>query len=271
MPHPSFPAELLDHIVDNLHDEKEDLKNCCLVSKSWIPRTRQYLFATVGLRTAENLQSWKATFQDPFISPARYTKTLIVGYSCLVAIENAGDNGWIATFSRVMRLELDVGGGGPNYMSTVSLLPFHGFSPLLKSLRINSISFPSSKVFDLIHTFPLLEDFAEAAIACHQTERDGLVPAKHLNPPAFTGTLFLRFVVGNDPIAVRLLSLSGELHFRSMCLVWGHPNNVSLIRALVKKCSSTLESLEIRSHLIGMSIRRLCVHTADSCSQMIRR
>ena len=268
MSYPTFPAELLDHIVGNLHDEKDDLKNCCLTSKSWVPRTRQYLFATVELCTAKNLQSWKSTFQNPSTSPARHTETLIVGYYCLASIENA-DSSWLATFSRVVRVELDVGGGGLNYMSTVSLLPFHGFSPLLKSLRINSISFPSSKVFDLIHTFPLLEDLAVTAMARHPIEDQEPIAVKSYSP-AFTGALDLHLMIGRDTTAVRLLSLSGGLNFRSMRLRWGDPNNISLIRALVKKCSPTLESLEIRSRLIGMSIRRLCVRTADSCLQTIR-
>ena len=34
-----LPAETLDHIVDHLHDTKDALRNCCLGSKSWVPRT----------------------------------------------------------------------------------------------------------------------------------------------------------------------------------------------------------------------------------------
>jgi len=43
----SLPPEILDLIVDHLHDEPTALKACCLVSKSWVPRTWNHLFALV--------------------------------------------------------------------------------------------------------------------------------------------------------------------------------------------------------------------------------
>jgi len=36
---PYLPPEILDYIVDLLHNSPNALKECCLVSKSWIPRT----------------------------------------------------------------------------------------------------------------------------------------------------------------------------------------------------------------------------------------
>ena len=47
MSSPYLPAELLDYIVDHLHDTKDALKSCGLLSKSWIPRTRRRLFANI--------------------------------------------------------------------------------------------------------------------------------------------------------------------------------------------------------------------------------
>ena len=43
MPPPDLPGELLDHTVDHLYDARVTLKSCCLVSKSWVPRTRKHL------------------------------------------------------------------------------------------------------------------------------------------------------------------------------------------------------------------------------------
>ena len=45
MPNPYLPQETLDYIVDLLHDEPETLRERCLLSKPWIPRTRKHLFA----------------------------------------------------------------------------------------------------------------------------------------------------------------------------------------------------------------------------------
>ena len=58
-----FPPELLDYIVDLLRDSQGVLGNCCLVSKSWIPRTRRHLFENIRFDTGKREQSWKEMFQ----------------------------------------------------------------------------------------------------------------------------------------------------------------------------------------------------------------
>ena len=59
MPHPHLPPELLDHIVDCLHDSEDALRACCLVSKPWISRTRKHLFAQITIRTVSYPLIWK--------------------------------------------------------------------------------------------------------------------------------------------------------------------------------------------------------------------
>jgi hypothetical protein len=55
-----LPAETLDHVVDHLPTTKDALRNCCLVSKLWVPRARKRLFANVALNpTAGSPQPWK--------------------------------------------------------------------------------------------------------------------------------------------------------------------------------------------------------------------
>lgn len=43
----SLPPEILDLIIDNLHDEPTTLKTCSVVSKSWIQRARKHLFVDI--------------------------------------------------------------------------------------------------------------------------------------------------------------------------------------------------------------------------------
>src|SRR6266540_1354321 len=78
MSDPVFPPEILDYILDFLHKEPETLKQCCLVSKSWVPRTRQYLFSDIGFYSARTLKSWNNTFPDPTNSPAHHVSTLVI-------------------------------------------------------------------------------------------------------------------------------------------------------------------------------------------------
>ena len=154
MPPPYLPAELLDPIVDYLRDTRDALKSCCLVSISWVPRTRMHLFAKVTFKTSEHLQSWKTTFPDPSTSPARHTECLGVYCPEAVTTADAEGRGWIPTFSHVVHLGLDL------YMAEISLLPFHGFSPALKFLHIDFSFFPFRRIINIILSFPFLEDLS---------------------------------------------------------------------------------------------------------------
>ena len=142
MSNPILPAELLDHIVDHL-DTICALRNCCLVSKSWIPRTRKHLFTKINFDVGQKLHSWKRTFPDPSTSPACYAKTLSIDCLPAVTAADAEVGGWIRSFSRVVHLEMDSNSEAV-IESMISFVPFHGFSPFIKSLRIDSALLPSS-------------------------------------------------------------------------------------------------------------------------------
>ena len=129
MSDPHLPPELLDHIVDHLHDTQDALRNCCLVSKSWIPRTRKHLFADIAFHTTESLQSWKAAFPNPSTSPAHYAKTLFIGSSEVVTVADADAGNWIRGFYRVVHLVVDGRAVYPDPDEPIiSLVLFHGLS-----------------------------------------------------------------------------------------------------------------------------------------------
>ena len=264
MSDPHLPAEMLDHIVDHLHDTEDALRNCCLVSKSWVPRTRKYLFADVNFRTVADLQSWKETFPDPSISPAHYARDLIVGCPEDVAGVDAEAGGWIRGFSRVVHL--DVGGRNDLFREfTIPIVPYHGLSPTLKSLRVTAPALPSSHIFDLILSFPLLEDLALAVSSILVDNGDGpegvemSTTTQSSSSPVFSGTLDLYLRAGTRSFARRLLSLQSSIHFRKLTLMWLREEDLSMITILVEECSHTLESLNITSDL-GKPIWHLPPH-----------
>jgi hypothetical protein len=263
MSHPHLPPEMLDYIVDLLHDKPEILKLCCLVANSWVPRARKHLFADIEFDFASRLERWKKTFPDPSSSPAYYTHTLSVGCPHAFTEGDAEEGGWIREFSRVSRFVMrshftSVGG------SKSPFVPFHRFSPALKSFRLISTTLLCSEVSDLICSFPLLEDLNLAAGDWPLGDDDlhGPHAVPPLTSPAFTGSLELYQMRRMAPITHWLLSLPGGIHFRKLVLPWLHEGDNSLTTALVERCSHTLESLDIICSLIsiGKPTQRLLSH-----------
>ena len=109
MSDPSLPPEVTDYIIDLLHDEPDVLKQCCLVSKSWVSRSRKYRFHRVRFTTDADLKNWKGMFPDPVGSPGNLTHSLWVICPTAFTAEVKG-SGWIgATFLNVVRLDLNTG------------------------------------------------------------------------------------------------------------------------------------------------------------------
>ena len=260
MSNPHLPPELLNYIVDLLHDDPDALKKCCLVSKSWIPRTRKHLFAEVELSTEEHLESWKNTFPDPSTSPVRFTKSLRVESADVVEAAGVEAGGWLRGFSHIVHLGVETQDMDPGEM-VISLTPFHGLSDTIKSLRVGSIFLPPSWIFDLILSFPLLEDLAvtsySASIDDDNDSDYSSAAVRPLNPPVFTGALELRLEEGLRPIASRLLSLPDAVRFRNLTLTWHCGEDISLTMALVGECSHVLETLNIIFDLSGEFIQYL--------------
>jgi len=263
MSNPRLPAEIFDYMVDFLHDYPTALKKCCLVSKSWIPRTRSHLFVRVNFGSASGLRSWRKMFPDPSTSPAHYVKSLSINSSGTLRAAGAEGGGWIRSFSHVVDLAV-TGQRTCDDRSALSLVPLHGLSPVVKSLRLNFIDFPSSQISDFIFSFPVLEDLTvyvcSEALLVNGNDPDWL--ATTLQPstsPVFTGSLEIDLDEGMRLIGRRLLSLPGGLHFRKLTLEWIEEEDLLLAMALVDGCSHTLEYLSITSNS-GASIQRLCQH-----------
>ena len=192
--------------------------------------------------------SWKRMFPDPSTSPAHFTKALIIRSLRVVTTTDAEEGGWIRGFSRVVQLE--VGEDRQTYVdeSEVSLLPFHGLSPVVKHLRLRFVVLPSSRISDLILSFPLLEDLAvvaEKGTIDNGDESNAPPTTVHPSGPTLTGSLQLNLKGGMEPIVRRLLSLPGGINFRELSFPWYHERDPSMTMALVEKCSRTIETLDI--------------------------
>ena len=244
MSNPHLPPEILDYTIDILHDEPKALRNCCLVAKSWVPRTRSHLFAEVKFFSIDHLKSWKKTFPVPSDAPAHHTHTLKIGCPLVVGRTNEDEGDWLQAFPRVSSLVVS----GNNDDSEVSLAPFHKFSPTLKSFRVHSVALPSPQLFNLVRSSPHLEDLAVWGQNrmldddCDPHGPQTIVPAV---PPLLTGPLELFMAGGIEGTARRLLDLPNGIHFRKLILSWFCEGDLRWIMELVVRCSYTLEHLNV--------------------------
>ena len=104
---PRLPPEIFDYIIDLLYDQPETLKWCCLVSKSWVPRTRKHLFREIVFEyPCDHLEIWKSTFPDPANMPAHHTRclTFICSVNSTITLLEEGDY-WIQVFRNVAELK----------------------------------------------------------------------------------------------------------------------------------------------------------------------
>ena len=252
---PHLPPETLDYIVDLLHDEPETLERCCLVSKSWISRTRKHLFADIKFRSAQDVDSWKTAFPDPSNSSAYHTHTLFVCWTRVEADAWAG--GLIQTFSHVVRLRLtratfcDSLLVTPSIVKQFSLAPFHNLSPTLKSLHVYFVSLACPQILDLVRSSPLLEDLTLSGRDLSSGNDDTPREPQTVGPspsPVFTGSLDLDIIEGIGNIAHRLLDLPNGLHFRKLTFWWVHGEDLRWMIELVRKCFGTLECFDVKCH-----------------------
>jgi len=244
MSNPRLPREILDYVVDLLHDKPDALKQCCLVSKSWVPRTRKHLFANINFDCASDLEQWKETFPDPANSPAHHTRSLFVGCPRSVTAADAEEGGWIRAFSRVVRFELHT---HHNHHSEISLVPFHNFSPALKSLRVISY-IPRSRVFNLVCSLPLLENLSIHEFRIWGADSNG-IDFQPSTSPLLNGTFESYNRGGSGPTVRWLLGLPGGFRFRKLVLTWRNEEDVRWITKLVVGCSDTLECFDVRQAL----------------------
>ena len=239
--HPYLPPEIFDHIIDFLHNDPDTLKQCCLVSKSWVPRTRKYLFAHIRFQSRDSLKLWRKAFPDPTNSPAHHAHTLTLGR----ALIDARDGRWIRGFSHVERLGFVL--PGPTH-STIHI-PFATLLRLSSTVKCLFVTFnvPHPHMFNLIRSLPLLEDLTLSGhdIILTNTGFGAIqAPIKSASPP-LTGCLELYLFEGETLETTRqLLALPGGLHPRKLRL-WCGGDDPIWVGQLVAACSDTVEHLEI--------------------------
>ena len=159
---------------------------------------------------------------------------------------------------KLVRLMMNTFRSDPEPIILVSLVPFHGFLPMLKSLHVAASTLTHSQIFNFARSFPLLEDLSVDSPdnGNDDPNKQWNIPQPSTSPP-FTGPLRLFARAGTEFIASRLLSLPNGLHFRKLDLTWHRGADSWCTTALVEECCSTLEYIKIDYGCVGMPAQHL--------------
>ena len=226
----SLLPEIFDLIIEDLCDDPTSLKACCLVSKSWVPRTRTYLFAHIRFHGGRStIRSWTETFPSSPSSPSHHTRDLRI-YEPL-----PDESTWIHSFNHVENLLVFAFGWGT---SETSLVQLQRLSPTLKSLILIHPSISSTEIFNLVCSFPLLEDLTICRGEAESDDSNEWVAPS--TSPKFSGALHLIEEIRST--ALLLLALPDGLHFTKI-MVMCSTGDAGLLMDLVSRCSDTLEFL----------------------------
>ena len=198
-------------------------------------RILEHLFYHVDFSFPEELDEWKRIFQNPADSPVSYTRFL----QCRTELFDVEDARWIKGFNCVEHLE--VFGDRRGTPNSGSFRAFHNLSPCVKSLLVQWRDLPLQEVFELICSFPELENLNVWSYKGHADKPIDESISQDLVLPVFTGTLVLGKVTAGF---VRKLLGFGEPHnFRKIVVGYCFAYQFEGVNNLVKKCSHTLESI----------------------------
>ena len=150
--------------------------------------------------------------------------------------------GWIHTFCNVTHLRLRRLG---RRYDQASLVPFHGLSSTVRSLHLSTTTIED---FNLVCSFPLLEDLA-FYYSGPEGDPDGWTAP--LRSPKLTGFIDLGTNGVVRAVIRRLLDFPDCLHLANIKMLSLEKDFDSATK-LVSRCSSTLKFLAIFDTLPGM-------------------
>jgi len=131
-------------------------------------------------------------------------------------------------------------------MDRSALAQFYGLSPTVRSLRL---AHTTADVFDLICSFPFLEDLALFHL---HPDSEADERNTHSTSPKLTASFHMMVNRELHSVAYRLCALPNGLHFTDITIGFGM-GDTEPATSLISKCSHTLESLTIHFFdMLGM-------------------
>lgn len=238
-----LPQELIDIVLDNLHDDQRSLRQCSLVCKAWVPRCRSYIFEHIYLKS-EDVDRWRRMMEaSPEYSNLvrSFTRSFLRRNVEVLRISSSPENNVIpfqmlSQFSNLLtidarRFSLE---GYPNDFLSLKL-------PSVKSLIVYSLTGESShQILQFLSIFPGL---SRLEISLHW-RTSSTADATFPNLPKLK---HLRMFINNNAgfeFGRLLTKFSATKALQYFHATTSTPEDGSL-NGLIASCASTLTSLHI--------------------------
>lgn len=205
--------ELVDIIIDYLHDDRRSLASCALVAHQWVPSSRHHLFASVTLpstRWLRFLELLDSSFTT--ISPHVRALTLTDDQENLEPLTQSIAH--LAThLLAITSLSLEMMDWRTlSRDCTATLSSFHQIT----YLHLSCVRFiTGDDVVDLIHSYPLLEEFSVEKVLCDSSTRGAGLPSSlrvlriHLSV-SLSAFMSVSVFSGHGPYALNTVDVSIE-------------------------------------------------------------
>lgn len=240
-----FPQELVDMIIDFLHDDGTSLYTCSLVCNGWLESSRVHKFWLVAIgRDGRSLD--ECPIAAPYVRRLSFLSHHPFAFSAGLS-KCTNLRKLILTFRHMEHCEI------PNIPEIRSALPFDR----LKSLSLTQCCFQDGcHFFNLLCSFPLLNSLSITKVGWKADNflNVGLPNSPIIFPP-FAGALCTyEFEPGKNyekPILGFLASLLSEARFRTIKVLKGYRSrstgSVEALNKLLVLCGAHLQKLDLRS------------------------
>ncbi|KAF7354059.1 hypothetical protein MVEN_01093100 [Mycena venus] len=209
MPSPILPPEVIDLIIDNLHDQPSTLRACSLVGRNWLDGSRHHLFNRIYL-TARNLGVFRDLLKSPSNTLSFHLRHLhATGFQApdliqlLPLLPALSHLHWLSIYRNLILHDDAVLGAGT--------------FPLIRSLTLSRTSFTSRPgLSDFLSRFPSLKKLALDPVSVSQRESPTLSALTNLNLDTLKMTNNLGLLRWLRWTGFALRAQSIELNFEEM-------------------------------------------------------
>ena len=180
-----IPPELIDQIIDYLHNDPKSLNACALTAKDWLPSARYHRFRSIRFQSAKKIDSFHQFSQfAPGLLPY-YQEAIICDNSGYVpaSILEAAANACL-TLPNLERIKFN----NRIYASTPRVVTIlYPIANKITTLNLSGTLFASSNDFwPLICSFPNLNVVQACDVTFGSMEETAFLPVSTYEPPITT-------------------------------------------------------------------------------------